>query len=46
MDKLGVFHANQTSMRLDPHLNYTRPRSAVSNTSGNGPILSLRLIIK
>ena len=20
MDKLGVFHANQTSMRLDPHL--------------------------
>ena len=21
MDKLGVFHANQTSMCLDPHLN-------------------------
>ena len=21
IDKLGVFHANQTSMRLDPHLN-------------------------
>ena len=21
MDKLGVFHANQTSMRIDPHLN-------------------------
>ena len=24
MDKLGVFHANQTSMCLDPHLNQRR----------------------
>ena len=24
MDKLGVFHANQTSMFLDRHLNYGR----------------------
>ena len=24
MDKLGVFHANQTSMCLHPHLNYTK----------------------
>ena len=24
MDKLGVFHANQISMWLDPHLNYGR----------------------
>ena len=22
MDRLGVFHANQTSMWLNPHLNY------------------------
>ena len=22
MDKLGVFHANQTSKHLDPHLNF------------------------
>ena len=24
MDKLGIFHANQTSMSLDPHQNFKR----------------------
>ena len=25
MDKLGVFHANQTSLGLDPHMNEGHP---------------------
>ena len=29
MDKLGVFHANQISMCLDPHLNYVFVLSCV-----------------